>query len=291
MSAWAFYLIATVLFYGLGQALTKQYLATMSTAMFIWLFLLAKALVNGGAFLALGTVPLWSPQAQGFLILALGSNALSGLAWLCYFKAIEHGKVSLVGSITAAYPVVTVILALMFLGEHLSLHQAIGVALAVGSGILVGLQPEQNPTGGAPDRRWLAYAVVTLFTWGTFSALVKYTFGLAGADTYTFLVWNAVAMIGVMAPFALVAGRGEARPALASVFLGLIPAAFWALGDLTLFRAFETGPASVVTPLSACYPIVTLAYAVPVLKERLSKTQWVAIGMLMVGVFLVSMAS
>ena len=59
-----------------------------------------------------------------------------------------------------------------------------------------------------------------------------------------------------------------------------------ALGSLLVAIAYKHGPASLVTPLAGAYPVVTLAFAWAVLKERPSRLQWGGIAAVLVGMVL-----
>jgi transporter family protein len=293
-AAWVPFLAATVLFYGLAQALTKQFMSGLSAGAFIALYLGVKLVVNGIAFFALGHVGLFAPGSEHFILIALGGNLINGVAWLFFYKALEQGKVSLVGSITAGYPALTVILALFFLGEHLKLHQGFGVVAVIASGVLVALQPDapiepsENLAVAPASRAWLFYSLIVFVGWGVFSALIKAAFNAPMADTYTFFVWNAVGALAVLGPYAIVANWGQKLGRPSELALALVPTLLFALGDLALFRAFEMGPAAIVAPMSTVYPLVTLLYAVPVLRERMAPAQWVAVGLLLLGIVVVS---
>jgi transporter family protein len=316
---WVPFLAATVLFYGLAQALTKQFMANLTAAAFIVLYVVVKAVINAGAFVTLGTAPLLDAAAGTFIAYAIVGNLINAFAWLFFYKALESGKVSLVGSVTAGYPALTVILALMFLGEKLAWYQGVGVALVIGSGVLVALGPsEPGPDGPAgpaaapevaathaegtpvpthvatsptaPANRWLVYSLLVFVGWGVFSAFIKAAFNAPGAETYTFFVWNALGALVVLLPYGLygvIKEGGLGKPK--DLLVALVPTALFALGDLALFRAYATGPATIVSPLSVVYPLITLLYAAPVLKERISLVQWVAVMLLLVGIVAVSM--
>ena len=55
-----------------------------------------------------------------------------------FYLALERGKASAVVPMISAYPIVTVALALVLLGESLGATQIVGVALVIGGVILVG---------------------------------------------------------------------------------------------------------------------------------------------------------
>ena len=61
-----------------------------------------------------------------FLIL---SGLATGLSWLCYYKAIQMGDVSKVVPIDKLSVVITIILAVIFLGEQFTWKSIVGCAL------------------------------------------------------------------------------------------------------------------------------------------------------------------
>jgi drug/metabolite transporter (DMT)-like permease len=61
-----------------------------------------------------------------------------------------------------------------------------------------------------------------------------------------------------------------------------------ALGGLLVAIAYKKGPASIVTPLSGAYPVVTLGFAWVVLKERPTRLQMACIVGILIGMVLTS---
>jgi transporter family protein len=76
----------------------------------------------------------WSPIAVGVGALSAVCGAVAVIA---LYVALERGSVSLVLPLAALYPVVGVVLGVAFLGERLNAVQALGIALALGGGVLV----------------------------------------------------------------------------------------------------------------------------------------------------------
>ncbi len=75
------------------------------------------------------------PQLSGltkqnwtFLIL---SGIATGLSWIFYFKALQLGKVSQVAPIDKASLAISIILAVIFLGEELTVKSAAGALLII----------------------------------------------------------------------------------------------------------------------------------------------------------------
>jgi len=67
----------------------------------------------------------WQPWAWGIL-----AGSINTFAMLALYRAFEIGKLSLVGPVSASYPALTVILALLS-GERLSAYRALGIVAAV----------------------------------------------------------------------------------------------------------------------------------------------------------------
>jgi bacterial/archaeal transporter family protein len=74
-----------------------------------------------------------SRQSLVFLVL---SGVATGMSWLCYFRALQSGKVTLVAPIDKASLALTLLLAAVFLGEALTLKAALGAGLIL-TGTLV----------------------------------------------------------------------------------------------------------------------------------------------------------
>jgi bacterial/archaeal transporter family protein len=60
-------------------------------------------------------------------------GVLAGLGGLAYFAAMRVGKASIVGPVTSLFPLLTIVLAAIFLNERMNKVQVIGVVLALAS--------------------------------------------------------------------------------------------------------------------------------------------------------------
>ena len=69
-------------------------------------------------------------------IFLVASGIATGLSWLCYFRALQLGQASRVAPVDKLSVVIAILLAMIFLGERLTLRGGIAIALMV-SGVLV----------------------------------------------------------------------------------------------------------------------------------------------------------
>ena len=119
----------TAIFAKLGVASINSNLATGIRTLVILIMIWSIVLVRGEA------KGINSLSKQGIVFLII-SGIATGLSWLFYFKALQLGNVSQVATIDKLSVALTIILAIIFLGESLTLKTAIGAGLII-AGTLV----------------------------------------------------------------------------------------------------------------------------------------------------------
>ena len=161
---WIAFAFASALFAGLTAILAKVGVrhtdSNLATAIRTTVVLAAAwlmVLVVGSAS-QLGTL---SGSTIGFLV---ASGLATGGSWLCYFKALQLGELNKVAPIDRLSIVLTVVLAMIFLGEanHLATRLP-GIAL-IGIGTWLMVRPpaaagEATVTPGTARGGWLLYAL------------------------------------------------------------------------------------------------------------------------------------
>jgi uncharacterized membrane protein len=80
------------------------------------------------------------------VVCSIAGGALNGLGAWTTFRALESGgKASVVTSLVSLYPLLTIVLAVIFLGERLTVTQSAGAVLAIAAAILLSLESPPNP--------------------------------------------------------------------------------------------------------------------------------------------------
>lgn len=101
----------------------------------------ARALVMAGVMvalvLALGTWRQLGDIPRGPLLFIVLSGAAGALSWVCYFKALQIGQAIQVAPIDRLSGAITLVLAVAFLHEKVTVPVACGTALMVVGGVLV----------------------------------------------------------------------------------------------------------------------------------------------------------
>lgn len=282
MELWLACALLTVVLYGLGEGLSKEPTVRLGPGRMLALYSLYSVPIYAGWFL-LG-------NGSGALtttgILYGVASALCGtLGNMLWFIAMETGDASVVSGFTAAYPVVTVVAAVVGLGATLLPLQVVSIALLVGAAFLLGWVDE-SPAGSA-GRSWLAPMVLAVLlwgAWGVFEKLAIASMGFAG---------NAGIYVLVSTPMMLALGWRESRkrgPVDRAAIRAAQPTlVLFAIAGITIFLAIGLGPLAIVVPLTTAYPVVAILFRRFWMEEELTRAQKIAVGLAIVGAALVSL--
>jgi transporter family protein len=132
---------------------------------------------------------------------------------------------------------------------------------------------------------WMAYAGIAIVLWGLNGLFMK--LGTNRVSARSMVIWVTVGF-AVLLPWMWKA-TSLASLSKSVLFVGLLAGAVNGLGNWAAFACLEKGAkASVAIPLTALYPICTIALAVVFLKERPSILQWVGIGLALAGAAMLS---
>lgn len=281
---WLFPSFVALFMYGIGQGLVKKWISEVPPARFCLYFVVAKAIVNLGFFFTQEHPSPFALEGREFLYYGVFAYVLDGAGWILYFLSIVHGPITIVGTLSAAYPALTVLFARMFLGETLVPLQYLGVAIVIGGCLGLSYSPP-DPNAKATNRRWVLFAGSALILWGAAQTIVKYAYGLPNASEVNLALFNTIGGALTLGVYGLMYGRKGVHSAR-EWMISFLPMGMMAAGDLGVIIAARTGPISVVTPLTGAYPVVTLAFAALVLRERISVLQWFCIFLILIGIYL-----
>lgn len=277
--------------YGIAQGLVKKYIGDVSPARFCLFFVVAKTVVNLGYFLTQDHPNPFSEESRSFFWMGLLAYVLDGSGWILYYKSIVLGPITIVGTLSAAYPATTVIFAALFLGEILTPIQYLGVSLVILSCVGLSIAPS-DPNSPTKGHKWIILAGSALIIWGAAQTLVKYSYTLPQANEANMALFNTFGGALTLGVYGMLYGRARNQGSNNGSSSGsewlkaFLPMCMMAAGDLGVIIASRYGEISVVTPLTAAYPVVTLVFAFVVLKEKISAIQWLCILMTLVGMYL-----
>ncbi len=282
---WLIFAICSAVFAGLTSILAKCGLqevdSTVATAfrtvvamVFAWIIVLIS-----GSYAQIDSI-----DADTWIFLIL-SGLATGASWLCYFKALQLGDVNKVVPVDKSSTVMAILLAIIILGETLSIPGIFGVAL-----ILVGtmLMIERKDVKGMESKgsSWLFFAIGSAVFAALTSILGKV--GMEGIDSNLGTAIRTVVVLGMSWIMIYVSHKqskmyGIKRRDMAFIILsGLATGASW----MFFFGALQMGPASVIIPIDKLSILVTIAFSYIVFKEKLTKKSAIGLAGVVAGTLL-----
>jgi drug/metabolite transporter (DMT)-like permease len=246
--------LASALCYGLGLTLTQFGLRDVPPAAGAAISIPTSTLlfVAAAPIGLAGTAPVWSALP----IFAAVGLLFPAAATLITFEANRRLGPVITGSLGNLAPVVAVLLAFVLLGEPLRLGQMLGLAIIL-AGVIVLTGPRGQQTAG-----WTSWYVVLPFAAaalrGLIQPVIKLGLALWPSPYAAVLVCYVISSAVVVTALRLRTGRW--RPAASARglrwFAGV--GACNGLAVLLMYAALARGPVSIVSPLVATYPLVTV---------------------------------
>ena len=222
------------------------------------------------------------------VLLVLVTAVFSAFGYFYFYKALEKGTVSVVSPISSSWAVVTTSLATVFFKETLTPYQVVGIIL-----VFVGIF--LSSTNLTEMRRSISHrmsdgaseAIVAMIGWGITFALAKPLVNIAGpgmtllfmrAGSFLFVFsWIKIARVKFTIP--------EKSIALLLIGSGLLDT----VGFLAYNLGVTTQFVSIVSPIAATFPAVTILLAYAFLKERVVNSQKAGIVAILSGLILISL--
>lgn len=282
---WILFACLSALFAGVTSVLAKAGVATTASSVATALrTVVVAAGAWGMAALAGSATDVFAIGAHSLLFLLL-SGLATGASWLCYFAALSRGDVSRVAPIDKLSTVLTILLALVLLGEAVSAWGMLGI-IAITAGTLLMVEPTDLsglPRALRQGGSWLIYALASAFFAALTSILGKV--GISGVDP---TLGTAVRTLVVLAmAWSIVAAQGrtsEVRliPTRELAFIiasGAATCASW----LAYYHALKGGPASIVVPIDKLSILVTVGFSALAFHERFTRRYLVGLAVICAG--------
>lgn len=279
---WLFYAIGSAFFAGVTSILAKCGIrktdSTVATAVRTIVILIFSWII---VFLVGSQDQIAEISGRTLLFLIL-SGAATGASWLCYFKALQIGDINKVVPIDKSSTVLTILLALIFLQEGISLPKAAAVVvIAVGIFLMIEKKDVQETKSGRGG--WFLYAAGSAFFASLTAILGK--IGITGVESNLGTAIRTCVVLVMAWVMVLVTGKqGEVKKIGRKELLficcsGVATGASW----LCYYRALQEGPASVVAPIDKLSVLVTVAFSYFVFGEKLGRKQAAGLVLLTAG--------
>jgi transporter family protein len=143
------------------------------------------------------------------------------------------------------------------------------------------------PTPATLKAKWFWYSILCVLCWGGWALLSKLGSREIPADTMQFLFTFGALPVAL----ALLVGRHfKLEKSPKGIFYATSNGVLSGIGGLAFFAAFRSGGnTSVITAATSLYPMITVALAVSILRERLTWVQVVGLGFAAVAIVIFSL--
>jgi len=258
---------ATSVFAKIGLQKVDNYLANALRTVVVLIFAAVMVFIVGSQS-DIGDI-----SATNWFFLVI-SGLTTGASWLCYFKALQIGSVNKVVPVDKSSVVLTMFLALIFLGEAWTIGKAVSmIAILVGTFMMaVSLQKNtvtvQKTIG--KGRSWLFYAVLAA-VFASLTAIFSKV-GIEGVESNLGTAIRVVVVLVMSWIFVFSLRRQNGIRTMSSknwwfiLLSGLTAGASW----LFFFAALQQGEASVVVPIDKLSIVITVIFAYWAFKEKLT---------------------
>ncbi|MBI2181854.1 MAG: EamA family transporter [Deltaproteobacteria bacterium] len=276
--------------WGIGPLLLKRGLkyADVSTATLVEQHVSVFLLV--GLAIYYGEIGQVDPSSRAFWAFFLAGAIGASFGKVFYYKGIDLVGASKATSVKNGSPLLTVILAVLFLGEEMSWLIVAGVTLIV-VGIAVLSQAQTSPAAGMGRFQYLLFPLIAAFCFGINPIFKKIGISAAGLPVLGALVTQTTALLCMLAfgRFMGLKVKRERVPLRGLLFFAL-SGITEAVGSLCTFFALIYGPAALLSPIWRISPLVTFALARFTLKgiEVVTLRDGVAASLIVAGVFVLS---
>jgi drug/metabolite transporter (DMT)-like permease len=227
----------------------------------------------------------WTPWAWGAL-----AGIINAFSTLSLYRSFEIGKLAVVAPISASYPVLTVLLSLLS-GEHLRAARAVGIACTL-LGVLFVAGGERAPQdhdveGLRRSGKGIGWALCSAVGFGFLFWLLGIRIVPATGATQT--VWLIRLTSSALTAVLIWVSRKPIKPPTGRVggwvlAMGLTDTSAFVMNNFGM----QIEQVAVVSVLASLYGAVTDGLAAIVLREHVSRWQWLGIVSIFAGIFLIS---
>lgn len=214
-----------------------------------------------------------------FLIL---SGIATGASWLCYFRALQLGDVNKVVPIDKSSTMLTMLLAVIFLGEKITWLNG-GVIILIGVGTFLMIEKKGDSNEKSEKKSWLIYAVLSALFASLTSILGKVGIDGVESNLGTAIRTGVVLIMAWLMVF--VKGKQHTLKNIPKSELGFICLSGIATGAswLCYYKALQDGLACVVVPIDKLSILVSIGFSAFVFKEHLSKKAAIGLAFIVAG--------
>jgi drug/metabolite transporter (DMT)-like permease len=189
------------------------------------------------------------------VLLGLIIGLLGGGGQLALFEALKEGPAYIIFPFVSLYPLLTILLSVIFLKEKTSGLKWFGIAVALVA--IFFLSYQEPKSANESGYLWLILALLVFIAWALQAYVMKFSNETMKSESIFFYMTIAALLLSpvawLMTDFSLPVNLSFKGPYLAAIVHLLN-----SIGALTLVYALRYGKAIIVVPLTGLAPVITI---------------------------------
>ena len=236
-----------------------------------------------GIALLAGVLPIFGGHAVlGDVLWGAVCGIAGGIAIACLYRGLAVGTMGIVSPVSAVLGAsIPVLYGLLVRGEHPSLYASAGIIAALAAVVLVsaGSGTRTQRTRLLPPG--IAEALLAGIGFGAYFIALAQT--RADAGMVPLFAARATSVVMLAAGGMMFGGAANVRLAQPALVLVVLCGALDVSANVLYVLAAHHGLLAIVAVLTSLYPAATVALAAGVLRERLTRVQWIGVALALGG--------
>ncbi len=284
VEAWLVLASIDMMAWGVGQVFVKRATDRLGAVTMVLFVTLVDGVLYLAIFLASGQPLAASLPTYASAAVAAGVG-ITG--YVLFFEALLRGNVSVVATITAGSPIITILGAIAFLNEPPTVAQAVGMALLVAVILVLSYEPV-GAEWKVPVAVTLSIAILIL--WGIWGIFTKVAVDAPGFGPWQMLLFYSASNFIAGVPYYLWRRKRfpPPQPSVKAYATGAGGFLLMMGSIVATTLALSLGPASLVTAVGGSAPVVTSLVAFAFLKEKATPLRVLALLLFIPGIVLVA---
>lgn len=208
---------------------------------------------------------------------------------LFYYGALRIENRALIGTIASSFPIVTVILSVLFLGEKVSLQQIIAIFLVFIGLFLVSINLREISSKNFLANKGVLYAILAMLMWGAYFAFIKIPVKQIGWFWPNYIAFLTFPLLFI---YLKISKKKLEKPTHNNVLVPLIVSTVLVrIAEFSYNLGINKGLVAIVAPIAGANPTLFIILAFLVFKDPIKKQQIVGIITTLIGIVLLSVFS
>lgn len=279
---WFIYAIIGALITGIGQVLVKRGQIALTplidnlVATLIVVFFIAPALL------------LFNVVDLGAWRSVIGYALVAASMYASFYYIINFGNVSLMIGLINTFPIVTILLAIIYLHEWPNSFQWLGILVIVLGIIFISLEKGISKQETKKSKSWIFWGLIGAVAIGIAEFVTKLATANVNGFTFTFFVY--LMYIPPLIVLFLIDKRGKKLRKIKDnmgMLYTVVGIFFIEIGLISIAFAYQFGLATLASPVIASHVLITAVLASLFLKENLNSFQKTGIFLNIIGISII----